>query len=63
MFDWIKRINLIWAFAILLIVHGIFYYSMGTPNWLLVALSAALVETGILAALKAFLPGTQKSKR
>jgi hypothetical protein len=62
MLEWIKRVNLIWVFILLLVFHGLLYYSFGTPNWLLVALIASLVDASIVIVLKFMLTGTAKQK-
>lgn len=48
----VNRISLLVAFVVLFGGHILMYYLLGTDNWLMVALSAALVETATLAALQ-----------
>lgn len=50
----INRINLLVAFIVLFAAHILMYFLLGTDDWLMVALSAALVETAVLAALQLF---------
>lgn len=61
MLDWINRISLLWAFVILCALHALLYYSLGNGSWFMLALLAALVETGIIAAIQAFSRMTRKS--
>ncbi|MDF2725015.1 MAG: hypothetical protein K0Q59_4690 [Paenibacillus sp.] len=51
-FEWINKINLLWAFLFLAAAHVLLYYSLGNPNWIVLALVAALVETGVIASLQ-----------
>lgn len=53
MLGWINRVSLLWAFIILFALHALLYYSLGNSSWFLLALLAALVETGIIAAIQA----------
>jgi hypothetical protein len=62
MVDWIKRINLLWLFVLLMGFHGLLYYSFGNDNWLFLAFSASVVDTAAAAALKLLLPDREKSK-
>lgn len=50
----ISRINLLFAFIILFAAHLLMYYMLGTDDWVMVALSAALVETAVLAAIQLY---------
>ncbi|WP_438446257.1 hypothetical protein [Gorillibacterium sp. sgz5001074] len=50
----VSRINLLFAFIILFAGHLLMYYVLGTDNWPMVALSAALVETAVIAALQLY---------
>lgn len=50
----VTRINLLLAFIVLFGAHLLMYYSLGTDNWPMVALTAALVETAVIAALQLF---------
>lgn len=50
----VSRINLLLAFIVLFAGHLLMYYLLGTDDWPMVALSAALVETAVLAALQLF---------
>jgi hypothetical protein len=52
LYGMIKRIHLVTAFIVLLIFHFLLYYLLGNSNWLILALSASLVDTAILAALQ-----------
>jgi hypothetical protein len=52
MIRWIARINLLAAFAVLLVFHLLLYYFMETKNWLSIALLASIVETGVLALIQ-----------
>lgn len=46
------RIQLPATFVILLVGHAMLYASLNTESWLLVAIVAALVDTGIVAVLQ-----------
>lgn len=48
----VNRINLLVAFVVLFGAHILMYYLLGTDDWVMVALSAALVETAVLAAVQ-----------
>jgi hypothetical protein len=60
MVDWIKRINLLWLFVLLMGFHGLLYYSLGTNNWLFVAFSASVVDTALAGVLKLLLPDRER---
>jgi hypothetical protein len=62
MLRWISRVNLIAAFAVLLVFHLLLYYFLGTDNWLSIALLAAIVETGVLAIIQIALGGREEDK-
>lgn len=62
MIRWITRINLLAAFAALLVFHLILYYFIGTDNWLSIALLASIVETGVLALIKIALGGRDEDR-
>lgn len=57
MFRRITRINLLAAFAALLVFHLLLYYFIGTDKWLSIALLASIVETGVLALIQIALGG------
>lgn len=48
------RLNLFLAFLVLLGVHMLMYFLLGTEGWVTVALSAALVETAVLSAFQLY---------
>jgi hypothetical protein len=48
----VNRINLLVAFVVLFIGHILMYYLLGTDDWIMVALTAALVESAVLAAIQ-----------
>jgi|GEM_PF-563144 len=62
MIRWITRINLLAAFAALLVFHLILYYFIGTDNWLSIALLASIVETGVLALIQIALGGRDEDR-
>jgi hypothetical protein len=49
---WITRIHPVLAFIVLFAGHLLLYYSLGTPNWLVIALSAAFFDTAVWAVLQ-----------
>ncbi|PZE21231.1 hypothetical protein [Paenibacillus xerothermodurans] len=63
MAEWIRRINLLWVFIILLAFHGLMYYAMENDDWLSLTLIASLVDTVILAGIKYVAMGMRKQKR
>lgn len=62
MLRWISRVNLIAAFAVLLVFHLLLYYFLGTDIWLSIALLAAIVDTGVLAIIQIALGGREEDK-
>lgn len=58
----IRGINLMWAFLILFAAHGLLYFGLGNGNWFLLALSAALVWTGLFTFAKLFALRRRRSK-
>ena len=62
MFRWISRINLLAAFAVLLVFHLLLYYVMDNDNWLSTALLASIVETGVLALIQIAVGGREEDK-
>ncbi|TMV44591.1 hypothetical protein FE783_31825 [Paenibacillus mesophilus] len=52
MFAWFNRINLLWAFILLAAAHALLYYSLHNPNWVMLAILAALVDTGVIAVIQ-----------
>jgi hypothetical protein len=52
MFAWFNRINLLWAFVLLAAAHAVLYYSLNNSNWVMLALLAALVDTGVIAVIQ-----------
>jgi hypothetical protein len=52
MFTWINRIHLVWAFVLLAAAHAVLYYSLGNSNWIMLAILAALVDTGVIAVIQ-----------
>lgn len=62
MLRWISRINLIAAFAVLLVFHLLLYYYLGTDNRISIALLASIVETGVLALIQIALGGHEEDK-
>ncbi|GAA3403844.1 hypothetical protein ACFFNY_02980 [Paenibacillus hodogayensis] len=52
MLRWFNRIHLVWAFALLTVAHFVLYYSLGNANWLMLAVLAALVDTGAIAVVQ-----------
>ncbi|OXM82725.1 hypothetical protein [Paenibacillus rigui] len=62
MIQWIKSINLLWAFIVLFAFHGLLYYSLGTPGWFTVTLMASAVDTAVLAVVQKVLPAQTKQR-
>lgn len=62
MIRWISRLNLLAAFAVLLVFHLLLYYFLGTDNWLSIALLASIVETGVLALIQIALGGREEDR-
>lgn len=58
----IRRINIFIAFLFLLGAHLLMYYLLGTANWFVAALSAALVETAVLSGLQLYAVYKLKAK-
>ncbi|MDF2714667.1 MAG: hypothetical protein K0R28_1592 [Paenibacillus sp.] len=54
MFAWFNRIHLLWAFVLLAAAHAVLYYSLGNSNWIMLAILAALVDTGVIAVIQTF---------
>ncbi|MEF3304658.1 hypothetical protein [Paenibacillus sp. GYB003] len=54
MIAWINRINLVWAFVVLAAAHALLYYALGNASWFMLALLAALVDTGVIAVIQLF---------
>lgn len=52
MLAWFNRINLVWAFILLLAAHAGLYYALGNANWVMLAIVAALVDTGVIALIQ-----------
>lgn len=50
----VNRINLFLAFIVLFAAHSLMYYALRTDDWAVVALSAALVDTAVLAAVQLY---------
>lgn len=50
----VNRINLFLAFIALFAAHTLMYALLGTRDWVMVALSASLVETAVLAAIQLY---------
>lgn len=50
----VSRINLFLAFIVLFGAHVLMYYLLRTDDWVMVALSAALVETALLAGIQLY---------
>ena len=61
MLNWLTRINILVAFVVLMVFHGLLYFYQGTNDWFMVALLASLVDTGVLAALQ-FIIGTRRAR-
>lgn len=59
--NWINRINLLWAFIILAAFHILLYVSLGNSNWMMLALLASLVDTGVLAVIQLFGRSSRKT--
>jgi hypothetical protein len=62
MYNWINLINLSWMFVFLLTFHVILYYSLGTNNWLAVAIIASAVDTVIVAVLQRLVTAIGREK-
>jgi hypothetical protein len=62
MLSWISRVNLVAAFAVLLVFHLLLYYFLGTEKWFSIALLASIVETGVLALIQIALGGAEDDK-
>ena len=60
--QWINKLNLALAFLVLFAAHGLLYFGLGNGDWFFLALSAALVWTGVLAAVQLFSRGRARSK-
>ncbi len=60
---WINKLNLVLTFLILFAAHGLLYFGLGNGDWFFLALSAALVWTGVLAFAQLFARGRARSKR
>lgn len=50
--DRFKRVNLVGIFVVLTVLHAALYYSLGNPNGLMLAVVAALVDTGVIAVVQ-----------
>ncbi|MEI7026273.1 hypothetical protein [Paenibacillus sp. y28] len=62
MIYWISRINLLVVLVVLLAFHGVLYYSLGTPQWSVVAFTATLVDTFIVAAVQLVIAAAARRK-
>jgi hypothetical protein len=62
MLRWISRVNLVAAFAVLLVFHLVLYYFLGTKSWFTIALLASMVETGALALIQIALGGREEDR-
>lgn len=62
MFAWINKINLLWAFILLAVGHAALYNMLGNSNWIMLALLAALVDTGVIAAVQSLGKVSSKNK-
>ena len=60
--QWIRSLNLFWTFVILFAAHGLFYFGLGNGNYLLLAVSAALVWTGVIALVQTLAGRRSRSK-
>ena len=62
MLQWVHRLNLVLAFVILFGAHGLLYIGLDNGNWFLLAVSAALVWTGVLAFAQLVVRARVRSK-
>ncbi len=60
--QWINKLNLVLTFLVLFAAHGLLYFGLGNGDWFFLALSAALVWTGVLAFAQLFARGRTRSK-
>lgn len=58
----LNGLNLLWTFVVLLAAHLLLYYVQGTDDWIIVAVSAAAVDTAVLGALQ-FVVRSQSKNR
>ncbi|HUC90484.1 MAG TPA: hypothetical protein VMS09_00485 [Paenibacillus sp.] len=62
MLDWIARVHILWLLVALFVFHGFLYSALGTDDWLGVALTATIVDTAVVAALKYFVVGRVRAR-